>query len=116
MPLFASSRTDPQGLALDDLEQRRSWAELEDRITRMANGLRDDFGLGPDDHVALLMHNRAEAIEGLAAGIAAGVWVTPINWHLTPDEIATVLGRNPSTVRSWLRRALANLREDYRDA
>ena len=35
---------------------------------------------------------------------------------LTPDEIATVLGRNPSTVRSWLRRALANLREDYRDA
>ena len=91
MPLFASSRTDPQGLALDDLEQRRSWAELEDRITRMANGLRDDFGLGPDDHVALLMHNRAEAVEGLVAGIAAGAWVTPINWHLTPDEIAYVV-------------------------
>ena len=91
MPLFASSRTDPQAIALDDLAQRRSWAELEDRVTRMANGLRRDFHLGTDDHIALLMHNRAEAIECLVAGIAAGVWVTPINWHLTPDEIAYVI-------------------------
>jgi RNA polymerase sigma factor (sigma-70 family) len=32
---------------------------------------------------------------------------------LSPDEIAQALGRNPSTVRSWLRRALTALREDY---
>jgi len=91
VPLFAKSQTDPDGLALDDLERRRSWAELEDRVTRMANGLRDDFGLGPEDHAALLIHNRAEALEGIVGGIAAGVWVTPINWHLTEEEIAYVV-------------------------
>jgi long-chain acyl-CoA synthetase len=91
VPLLPRSQSDPQGLAVDDLECRRSWSELEDRVTRMANGLRDDFGLAPDDHVGLLMHNRAEAIEGMLAGIAAGLWVTPINWHLTRDEIAYVV-------------------------
>lgn len=32
---------------------------------------------------------------------------------LSPEEIAEALGRNPSTVRSWIRRALTNLRKDY---
>jgi RNA polymerase sigma factor (sigma-70 family) len=31
---------------------------------------------------------------------------------LSPDEIATALGRNPSTVRSWLRRAISTLRKE----
>ena len=34
---------------------------------------------------------------------------------LSPDEIAAALGRKPSTVRSWLRRALITLKEDFRD-
>jgi long-chain acyl-CoA synthetase len=36
------------------------------------------------------MGNRAECVELMIAGIQAGVWLTPINWHLTRDEIAYV--------------------------
>ena len=92
MPLFPKAATHPTEVALSDGTRHICWAELEDRVTRLANSLRDDHGLGLDSHIALLMHNRTEAIEGMLAGIAAGAWVTPINWHLTPEEIAYVLG------------------------
>ncbi len=85
------ARTRPQQLALDDGVRRRSWAELDDRVRRWARWLRDGLGLAPGDHVAALIGNRAEGIEGILAAIHAGVWMTPINWHLTPEEIAYVL-------------------------
>lgn len=82
---------DPEGLALDDGERRRTWAELADRTQRFARFLREDAGLRPDDRVALLMGNRVEYAEAVVGAILAGVWVTPINWHLTPEEIAYVV-------------------------
>ena len=78
-------------LALDDGTRRRSRAELADRVSRWARLLREGLGLAPGAHAALLIGNRAEAIEGVLAAIHAGVWMTPINWHLTEDEIAYVL-------------------------
>ena len=65
------ARTNPGGLALDDGTCQRSWAELHDRVTRWARLLREDLGLGPHDHAALLMTNRCEAFEGILAGIEA---------------------------------------------
>jgi long-chain acyl-CoA synthetase len=85
------ARHDPEGLALDDGTRRRSWAELDDRVRRWARLLREDLGLGPDDHAAVLLGNRAEGIEAILAAIHAGVWMTPINWHLAPEEIAYVV-------------------------
>jgi len=84
------ARQDPEGLALDDGTRTRSWAELHDRTARWARLLREGLGLSPDDNAGLLMHNRAEAFEGVLAAIHAGVWMTPINWHLRPEEIAYV--------------------------
>jgi long-chain acyl-CoA synthetase len=78
-------------LALDDGTRRRSRAELADRVARWARLLREGLGLTPGDHAALLIGNRAEAVEGVLAAIHAGVWLTPINWHLTEAEIAYVL-------------------------
>ena len=84
------ARSRPDDLALDDGRRRRTWAELADRIHRWARFLSDDLKLGPDDHAAVLMQNRAEAFEAVLAGIHAGIWITPINWHLAPDEVAYV--------------------------
>jgi len=78
-------------LALDDGTRRRSRAELADRVARQARLLREGFGLAPGEHAALLIGNRAEAVEGVLAALHAGVWMTPINWHLTEPEIAYVL-------------------------
>jgi long-chain acyl-CoA synthetase len=82
---------DPDGLALDDLTRRRSWGELWDRVSRLARFLREDLGLEPGDHAAALLANRVECVELMHAAIRAGVWLTPVNWHLAPEEIAYVL-------------------------
>jgi long-chain acyl-CoA synthetase len=96
--LFPHARQDPQGLALDDLTRQRSWAELEDRSTRVARLLREDLGLRAGDHAAVLMANRVECVELMLGAVLAGVWLTPMNWHLTRDEIGYVVSDSAARV------------------
>jgi len=95
---FELAARDPDGLAVDDFSRSRTWAELLDRSTRVARFLRDDVGLATDEHVAVLMQNRVEVVELILGGIMAGIWVTPINWHLSEDEIAYVVEDSGSKV------------------
>ena len=81
----------PHELALDDLTRQRTWAELVERATRLAHHLRGELALGPDDHVAVLMGNRVEFVEIILGALMAGVWITPINWHLQADEITYIV-------------------------
>ena len=82
---------DPAGLAIDDLSRQLTWSELGSRSKRVARFLRDEAGLKPDDHIAILMENRVEVVELILGSIMAGVWVTPVNWHLRAEEIAYVI-------------------------
>lgn len=95
---YELARRDPEGLAVDDFTRTRTWSQLLDRSTRVARFLREDRGLAPDDNVAVLMQNRVEVVELILGGILAGIWVTPINWHLSPDEIAYVIQDSGATV------------------
>jgi len=95
---LALSANDPDGLAVDDLSSTRTWSELVDRSWRVAHFLRDEIGLVPDDHVAVLMGNRCEYIELLLGAMMAGVWITPINWHLGRDEIRYVIENSGARV------------------
>lgn len=85
------ARARPDEVAVDDLERRRSWAELVDRFTRIGHLFRDELGLGPGDHVAMSLGNRVEFIELVLGALHGGVWLTPIGAHLTPPEIEHVL-------------------------
>jgi long-chain acyl-CoA synthetase len=87
--LFAEA--DPQALALDDGARRRSFAALEERARRIAHWLRDDCGLAPGAPVAVLADNRAEVVECVLGAMLAGLWITPVNRHLKPAEIAHVV-------------------------
>jgi len=89
--ILERARRDPCGLAVDDGERQRDWGELADRATRVARFLREDAGLAPDDHAAILMGNRTEYVEIVLGSILAGVWLTPINGHLARDEIAYIV-------------------------
>jgi long-chain acyl-CoA synthetase len=89
--IFDKPLANPNGVALDDLVRRRTWAEAIDRAERIARLLRTDLGLQPEDHVAFLMGNRVECVELLLGAILAGIWITPINWHLQAEEIACVV-------------------------
>ncbi len=94
----ATARATPGGLALDDLTRQRTWEDLAERCTRIARLLRDGLGLRPDEHAAVLMGNRVEFVELVLGAILAGVWITPINRHLAPEEIAHVVADSGAKV------------------
>ncbi len=85
-------------VAVDDGSRARSFGELLDRSLRVAHLLRVETGLAPGDHVSMLMGNRVEVVELLLGAVLAGVWITPINWHLAEEEIDYVVGDSGSKV------------------
>jgi len=77
-------------LALADDTGTSTWAELAERVTRLAHAL-TDAGLTPGDTFALMMGNRREAFEAFWAAAHLGTTYVPVNWHWTADELAYVL-------------------------
>src|SRR3954454_24182426 len=67
-----------------------TYAELERRSLQIAHFL-DRHGLRVGDHVAVLMDNRPEYFEVLWGCLRSGIYVTPVNWHLTEGEAAYVV-------------------------
>ncbi len=77
-------------IAVIDEFRTETWAELDDATNRLVNGLRD-AGLGSGDTIAILCGNRIENFEIQAAGGHAGLFMVPVNWHWTAEELAYVL-------------------------
>ena len=96
--LFGRVGSEPDGIALRDDHRQRTWAELLDRVVRLGHALTDRLGVAPDGHVACLLPNRCEMVELGIAGPLAGLWFTPINRHLTPDEVAYVVEDSSASV------------------
>jgi long-chain acyl-CoA synthetase len=75
--------------ALTDELGSTSWAELDERVNRLVNGLRER-GLRSGDTVAIVAGNRREWFE-LAQACGHGGWTyVPVNWHWVADELAYV--------------------------
>lgn len=69
----------------------RTFGDLNGRANRLARALRRR-GLGPGDAVALMVANRPEFAEVVGACQRSGLRFTAINWHLTADEVAYIVG------------------------
>jgi long-chain acyl-CoA synthetase len=67
-----------------------SYADLDERSSRFAGALRHR-GLGPGDHLAVLMENNASFLEVTWAAQRSGLHYTAINRHLRPGEVQYVL-------------------------
>ncbi len=67
-----------------------TFGELAERSNRLLHGLRA-AGLRPGDGVAAVLPNRTELLELCLAAAQGGLYLTPINDHLTPAEIAQIL-------------------------
>ncbi len=79
----------PDNPAIYDSFGVRTFAEVNAHANQLVRALRRQ-GLRAGDSVALVCSNRAEWIEVLAANLRSGFRMTPVNWHLTADEIAYV--------------------------
>ncbi|HEY2482468.1 MAG TPA: AMP-binding protein, partial [Caulobacteraceae bacterium] len=90
--MTASVWADVKGdeIAIHDPIGARTFAELNANANRLVRSLRR-LGLAAGDSVALLCSNRAEFAEVLSAALRGGFRITPVNWHLTTDEVAYVI-------------------------
>ena len=77
----------PGATALRFLGNTVTWADLRDRVAALAGAL-GRRGVGPGDRVMVLMLNRTEFVESVLAANMIGAIAVPINFRLTPPEIA----------------------------
>jgi long-chain acyl-CoA synthetase len=96
MTLLDIAAARPDDPAVLDGTTRRTFGELLDRATRAGHVLRDELGLQAGDHVSMLMGNRVEFVELALGALLSGVWMTPINWHLTAGETGYIVGDSHS--------------------
>jgi long-chain acyl-CoA synthetase len=68
-----------------------TYAELDERSSRLAHVLRRDAGVMPGDRVGIMLPNSIEFIECLAATAKVQCASLTINWHLKTDELAWIL-------------------------
>ncbi len=91
------ARTHPERLALVWEEDRRSFAEFDERVDRLAGALARR-GLGPGDRLGVLMGNSLEMVETLFAGWRLGALVVPINFRLVAQEVRFILDDSEASV------------------
>jgi fatty-acyl-CoA synthase len=81
-----------------DTGRRYTYGEFNDRIHRLASGLRREFGVRKGDRIALIAHNSAGTFECLFAGWQLGAALMPLNWRLSPGEMARLLAHGEPAV------------------
>ncbi|BBX05967.1 acyl-CoA synthetase [Mycolicibacterium aichiense] len=79
----------PAAIIVDE-GQRLTYRQLEERSTRLADALRK-AGLGRGDVVALLSSNDVEMFVVYWACLRSGLYLTPVNTHLTAAEAGYII-------------------------
>ena len=88
--LAAHARTQPSKVGVRDSSRALSYAQWDDRASRLANALLG-LGLQKGDRVALLAYNCIEWLEIYAALARAGLVAVPINFRLSAPEVAYIV-------------------------
>lgn len=91
-----SARRRPDKTAIIDGEVNLTFADLDDRVNRVAAALWDN-GFRKGDRIALLSHNCWQYAVLAFATARAGVVLVPINFMLGPDEIGYILDHSGVT-------------------
>src|ERR1019366_3461045 len=81
----------PDAVAVYGPRSQRTFAQLNSNANRLVAALAR-AGVGDGDHIALICGNTVEFVEVLAAVYRSGLRLTPINWHLSPPEVAYIVG------------------------
>jgi long-chain acyl-CoA synthetase len=83
--------TEPGRLAFVLGDEVRTYADFDERTTRLAHALRRR-GVGAGDRVAIMLPNGFEFFETWAAASKLQAPVVLVNWHLKADELSYILG------------------------
>ena len=86
----AADRGHHPALVMGASGETLTYRQLDDASNRVAHLLRA-AGLVRGDHVAVLLANRREWFEVVWGALRAGLYVTPVNWHLTAAEAGYIV-------------------------
>jgi long-chain acyl-CoA synthetase len=85
----------PDEVAIRDHRQALGWVEVDDVLNRTANGIAahlDACPPGAARRVSVYAENAVETALAHLGGLLAGASTVPVNFHLTADETAYILG------------------------
>ena len=85
--IFASASRTPRKVALREGERTLTYAQLAERIVRLANVVHRNFGLAHGDRAAVFMPNRIEYLEIVCGLSSAGVAACTIGPTASATEI-----------------------------
>ncbi|MCU0259819.1 MAG: AMP-binding protein [Ilumatobacteraceae bacterium] len=99
MPAFARqlAAERPDEVALRDATRAMTWAEVGDVLDRVATRLLAT-DLGPKRRIAVFAENANETALAHLGGLLGGASTVPVNFHLTADETAYILGDSESRI------------------
>ncbi|MCD2198188.1 long-chain-fatty-acid--CoA ligase [Actinomycetospora endophytica] len=95
--LARSARRGPEDTAFVDARSRRTYREVDERVTRLGNVL-SARGVEAGDRVAVLGRNSTDVVEAWLAALRVGAIAVPVNFRMVADEIAYVLADSGATV------------------
>ena len=78
-------------------EVRLSFSQVDERANRLAHVLAD-AGVGPGDHVGLVLRNSHQYLEAMLAAFKLRAVPVNVNIRYTPDEVAYLLASSSPPV------------------
>ncbi len=88
------ARQTPDRLAMIDIHSGRrfTYADMQNRTSRLANGLAGEFGVARGDRVAVLANNTTDFLELEFTCLKLGAVYVPLNWRLSVPELEYIVG------------------------
>jgi long-chain acyl-CoA synthetase len=82
---------------MDDGDASITYGRLDEESNAFAHAL-GGLGLEPGDTLAVMLENCLPFAVAWWAAMRSGLYVTPINWHLTRDEVNYIIGNSAAKV------------------
>ena len=86
----ADKNPDKPALIFADRELAVTYRELDERSSRLAHAFRA-WGLKPGDGIAVVLTNEEHFFDFYWAAMRSGLYFTPVNWHLSTEELEYVI-------------------------
>jgi len=94
---YAADAPDSIAAVMAGTGETLTYGELNRRSAQLARVLRE-AGLRRGDVVALLTENHLRAFEVYWAAMRSGLYITAVNYHLKPDEVAYIVNDSGAAV------------------
>ena len=94
---YAAEAPDTIAAVMAGTGETLSYGELDRRSAQLARVLHE-AGLRPGDAVALLTENNLRAFDVYWAAMRSGLYITAVNYHLNPDEVAYIVNDSGAAV------------------